>query len=143
MSVLNMFSTRLCVSTRLLKSCLPTVQSSCRLPVSAHSGLHCAAAAAAAAAAQFNSNRTSVVRCGRQNYERLYPVLLVRPDGSTVTIRYKEPRRVLTMPINLSALSDEQRRLRLKKREVKKTKAEATIRYDDDFIADNYRHLWK
>lgn len=47
------------------------------------------------------------------------------------------------MPINLSALSDEQRRLRLKKREVKKTKAEATIRYDDDFTADNYRHLWK
>ncbi len=44
---------------------------------------------------QLNSNRTSVVRCGRQTYERLYPVMLVRPDGSTVNIRYKEPRRML------------------------------------------------
>lgn len=44
---------------------------------------------------QLNSNRTSVVRCGRQRYERLCPVMLVRPDGSTVNIRYKEPRRIL------------------------------------------------
>lgn len=46
---------------------------------------------------RLNSNRTSVVRCGRQKYERLYPVMLVRPDGSTVNIRYKEPRRILVV----------------------------------------------
>uniref|UniRef100_A0AAV2KVA5 Mitochondrial ribosomal protein L55 n=1 Tax=Knipowitschia caucasica TaxID=637954 RepID=A0AAV2KVA5_KNICA len=45
--------------------------------------------------AQWNSNRSSVVRCGRQRYERSFPVLLLRPDGSTVHVRYKEPRRVL------------------------------------------------
>lgn len=45
--------------------------------------------------AQLSSNRTSVVRCGRQKYERQYLVLLVRPDGSTVSIRYQEPRRLL------------------------------------------------
>ncbi|XP_014835672.1 PREDICTED: 39S ribosomal protein L55, mitochondrial, partial [Poecilia mexicana] len=45
--------------------------------------------------AQLSSNRTSLVRCGRQKYERQYPVLLVRPDGSTVSIRYQEPRRLL------------------------------------------------
>uniref|UniRef100_A0A3Q2C971 HECT domain-containing protein n=1 Tax=Cyprinodon variegatus TaxID=28743 RepID=A0A3Q2C971_CYPVA len=45
--------------------------------------------------AQLGSNRTSVVRCGRQKYERQYPVLLVQPDGSTVSIRYPEPRRIL------------------------------------------------
>lgn len=44
---------------------------------------------------QYNSNRTSVVRCGRHKYERLYPVTLVQPDGATVTIRYKEPRHIL------------------------------------------------
>lgn len=44
---------------------------------------------------QFNSNRTSVVRSGRQKYERLYPVMLIQTDGSTVNIRYKEPKRML------------------------------------------------
>lgn len=44
---------------------------------------------------QSNSNRCSVVRCSREKYERMYPVLLVRPDGSTINIRYKEPRRIL------------------------------------------------
>lgn len=48
---------------------------------------------------QLNSNRTSVVRCSRQKYERLYPVMLVRPDGSTVNIRYKEPRRLLMVSV--------------------------------------------
>lgn len=46
---------------------------------------------------QLSSNRTSVVRCGRQKYERLYPVMLVRPDGSTVNIRYKEPKHILVV----------------------------------------------
>lgn len=41
------------------------------------------------------SNRTSVVRFARNKYERQYPVLLVRPDGSTINIRYKEPKRIL------------------------------------------------
>lgn len=47
------------------------------------------------------------------------------------------------MPVNLSALSDEQRRSRLKKREVKKKKSEEAVDYEDDFQAENYRHLWK
>lgn len=41
------------------------------------------------------SNKTSVVRCARNKYERQYPVLLVRPDGSTINIRYKEPKRII------------------------------------------------
>ncbi|XP_078115689.1 large ribosomal subunit protein mL55 [Sander vitreus] len=93
--------------------------------------------------AQWNSNRTSVVRCGRQKYERLYPVMLVQPDGSTVNIRYKEPRRILMMPVDLSSLSEEERRARQKKKEVKKTKKQTTIHYEDDFEADKYSHFWK
>ncbi|XP_059197479.1 large ribosomal subunit protein mL55 [Centropristis striata] len=92
---------------------------------------------------QLNSNRTSIVRYSRQKYERQYPVLLVRPDGSTITIRYKEPRRILMMPVDQSTLSDEQRRARQKKREVKKTQKETIVDYEDDFKADKYSHLWK
>lgn len=43
---------------------------------------------------RFLSSTPTVVRCGRQKM-RLYPVMLVQPDGSTVNIRYKEPRRIL------------------------------------------------
>ncbi|XP_035987571.1 39S ribosomal protein L55, mitochondrial [Fundulus heteroclitus] len=94
-------------------------------------------------AAQLSSNRTSVVRCGRQRYERQYPVLLVRPDGSAVSIRYPEPRRLLLMPVNLSTLSNEERRARQKRREVKKTKTQTVDLYEDDFKMDNYSHLWE
>ncbi|XP_041646662.1 39S ribosomal protein L55, mitochondrial [Cheilinus undulatus] len=92
---------------------------------------------------QLNSNRTSVVRCGRQKYERLYPVLLVRPDGSTIHIRYREPRRILLMPVNLATLSEEERLLRMKKRDVRKEVKQTSVHYEDDFAAEKYSHLWK
>uniref|UniRef100_A0A8C6T3B4 Mitochondrial ribosomal protein L55 n=1 Tax=Neogobius melanostomus TaxID=47308 RepID=A0A8C6T3B4_9GOBI len=113
--------------------------------------LLCRAAAAASPscllhthAALLNSNRTSVVRCGRQVYERSFPTLLLRPDGSTVHIRYKEPRRLLVMPVDLSTLSEEERKARQKKRGVRRvTQSTATEEYHDHFRSDQYTRFWK
>ncbi|XP_029988936.1 large ribosomal subunit protein mL55 [Sphaeramia orbicularis] len=129
MSLLELFSR--CVN--------PVVRHSCRrLPQ-----LNCGRSSLHTHTPQLNSNRTSVVRCGRQSYERLFPVTLVRPDGSAIRIRYKEPRRILMMPVDLSTLSEEERRDRQKKREVKKTTEEKVVYYEDDFKADKYRRFWK
>lgn len=48
-----------------------------------------------------DSNRASLTRVRRQTYARLYPVLLVKQDGSTIHIRYPEPRRMLEVGLPL------------------------------------------
>ncbi|XP_063780608.1 large ribosomal subunit protein mL55 [Pseudophryne corroboree] len=91
-----------------------------------------------------NSNRACTGRSGRKAYLRTYPVLLVQPDGSTISIQYKEPRRLLTMPLDISTLSEEQRKVRLRLRNRPK-KGSATKEKDiyDDSNLDRYSKFWK
>ncbi|KAM9849262.1 large ribosomal subunit protein mL55 [Aulostomus maculatus] len=92
---------------------------------------------------QLTSNRTSVVRCFRKTYVRMYPVMLVRPDGSTIYIKYKEPRRILMMPIDLSTLSVEERQARQRKKERARFSQKTTIDFEDNFRVDDYSRFWK
>uniref|UniRef100_A0A8C8RQ19 39S ribosomal protein L55, mitochondrial n=1 Tax=Pelusios castaneus TaxID=367368 RepID=A0A8C8RQ19_9SAUR len=92
---------------------------------------------------QCNSNRASITRIRRQTYGRHYPVLLVRPDGSTFHIRYQESKRILLMPVDLSTLSEAERKARLQKRGPQKAKSTEKKVFDDEFNLDEYRKFWK
>lgn len=42
-----------------------------------------------------NSNRASISKLNRKIYTQRYQTLLVRPDGSSLVVRYDEPRRII------------------------------------------------
>lgn len=42
-----------------------------------------------------NNNVASVTKVHRELYTRLYPTTVVLPDGSSINIRYDEPRRII------------------------------------------------
>lgn len=79
----------------------------------------------------------------RQKYARTYPVMLVRPDGSSIHIRYKEPRRILSIPVDINTLPEAERKARLRKRDAGRLKPKDEITFEDDFKLDEYRKFWK
>ncbi|XP_036306510.1 39S ribosomal protein L55, mitochondrial [Pipistrellus kuhlii] len=91
-----------------------------------------------------DSSRASLTRVHRQAYARFYPMLLVKQDGSTIHIRYREPRRVLAMPVDLDALSPEERRARFRKREaqLRGKKEEEEPELPDSFDLEQYKQFW-
>ncbi|XP_050299328.1 39S ribosomal protein L55, mitochondrial [Anthonomus grandis grandis] len=78
-----------------------------------------------------------ITRPHRLTYARTYPTLLVQPDGSTYTIRYPEPRRIIKLPLNIWTLTEAQRKERLEKRKPKK-KVVIDDDLDDDFNSAKY-----
>lgn len=89
-----------------------------------------------------NSNTASIAKVHRKMYARLYPTAVILPDGSSINIRYYEPRKIIKLPLDLSTLSEAERMARLERRKPKKkVKIEEDI--DDDFDARKYVHLLK
>ncbi|XP_058410007.1 large ribosomal subunit protein mL55 isoform X1 [Diceros bicornis minor] len=89
-----------------------------------------------------DSSRAWLTRVHRQAYARLYPVLLVKQDGSTIHIRYREPRRMLAMPVDLDALSPAERRARFRKQEAQLREEEEQPELADDFDVERYKRFW-
>lgn len=77
--------------------------------------------AAVRPAVQFGGARAAssaafVSRVKRPTYVRQYPTVVVQPDGSTITVRYHEPRSLIRLPLVFEELSAEQQQLVLVKR---------------------------
>ncbi|GLH06515.1 39S ribosomal protein L55, mitochondrial [Gryllus bimaculatus] len=89
-----------------------------------------------------NSNTASICKIHRKVYARMYPTVVVRPDGSTINIRYSDPRKIIRLPLDLSTLSEEQRKARIEARKpIEKVKIEEEI--VDDFDPSKYVNLIK
>ncbi|CAL4091682.1 unnamed protein product [Meganyctiphanes norvegica] len=91
---------------------------------------------------EINCHRASIARIGRLTYTRMYPTTLVQSDGSSITIRYHEPRKIIKLPLDLTTLSEAERKKRL---DARKPKTKVVIEEDieDDFDLGSYEHLWK
>ena len=91
-----------------------------------------------------NCYRSSITRFSRDTYSRLYPNYLVLPDGSTIRIRYPEPRHLVKvntsnelsyllnnlfqLPVDIASLSEKEQKTRLLRRSaVQKDKMEITL----------------
>jgi len=57
-----------------------------------------------------NANRCVVTKTKRATFARLYPTVGVLPDGSTITVKYPEPRHLIRFPINLEDASEEEKK---------------------------------
>lgn len=69
-----------------------------------------------------------------------YPTVLVLPDGSSINIEYHEPRQIITLPLNISELSEVEQKRRLLRRKPK-TKIVLVEEIQDDF--DEFKYLKK
>ncbi|KAK7100143.1 hypothetical protein V1264_023137 [Littorina saxatilis] len=90
-----------------------------------------------------NSNKTSICRLNRRHFPRQYPTMLVQPDGSTINVRYVEPRKIIKLPVDLSTLSEAERKVRLQQRKPKQKLVIEDDLEEESFDVSQYSHLWK
>ncbi|XP_032935389.1 39S ribosomal protein L55, mitochondrial isoform X2 [Catharus ustulatus] len=95
-----------------------------------------------AACVRSNSNRAAIGHLHRQLYGRRYPVLLVSSDGSTVRLRYSEPKRILMLPLDSSTLPEAERKARLRRQFRSKPKAKEEETFEGIDL-ETYKKFWK
>lgn len=86
---------------------------------------------------QINCWTAGITKVHRKIYERTYPTVVVLSDGSTINIRYFEPRKIIKLPVDLTLLTEDERKLIIERRKPKmKVVIEEDI--DDDFDESKY-----
>uniref|UniRef100_A0A1A9VR26 39S ribosomal protein L55, mitochondrial n=1 Tax=Glossina austeni TaxID=7395 RepID=A0A1A9VR26_GLOAU len=84
-----------------------------------------------------SSSSASVTRLHRAVYTRQYPLVMILPDGSSINVRYTEPRKIVKLPLDLSTLSEIERKARLEARKPRK-KLKVVEEIEDNFNARKY-----
>ncbi|KAI9576976.1 hypothetical protein GQX74_014343 [Glossina fuscipes] len=84
-----------------------------------------------------SSSSASVTRLHRAVYTRQYPLVMILPDGSSINVRYPEPRKIVKLPLDLSTLSETERKARLDARKPRK-KLKVVDEIEDNFNARKY-----
>ncbi|MFH4975203.1 hypothetical protein AB6A40_001912 [Gnathostoma spinigerum] len=89
-----------------------------------------------------NAYRASISKVARKTYLRPYAISIMRPDGSTIEARALEPRELIQFPVDMKTLNDEERRVRLTSRRMKKQKVVEEV-LDDNFDINEYALCWQ
>lgn len=86
---------------------------------------------------KLSSASAEITKIHRKVYARTYPTVMVLPDGSSINIRYHEPRQIITLPLNLDSLTEAERKARLERRKPKQ-KVKIVEELEDNFNANKY-----
>ncbi|XP_039748925.1 39S ribosomal protein L55, mitochondrial [Pararge aegeria] len=84
-----------------------------------------------------NNNVASITRIHREVFTRMYPTKVVLANGASINIRYHEPRKIIKLPLDMTTLSEDERKARLEKRKPKR-KIKITEIVEDNFNAKKY-----
>ncbi|CAH1394936.1 unnamed protein product [Nezara viridula] len=89
-----------------------------------------------------SSASAAITRIHRRDYLLQYMTKVVLSDGSSITVRYHEPKQIIQLPLDLSTLSEAEAKARLEKRRPK-TKVKIQEEELASFSAKKYIHLIK
>lgn len=84
----------------------------------------------------------AITKKHRKIYERTYPTILVLSDGSSINIEYHEPRKIITLPLDINTLSEAERKARIERRKPK-TRVKIVEDIEDDFDESRYLKVAK
>jgi len=84
-----------------------------------------------------NCHRASITRIHRSVYTKPYKTMLCLQDGSTITVRTREPLKIMVMCDDLKTMDPDQKEARFRKRKRQDQEIVAD-EFDDDFDFGEY-----